>query len=168
MAELWDAYYLDGTKAGFDLVRGRHLECQGVYHLVCQVIVRHTDGSFLLMQRDWNKEGWPGMWECTAGGSALKGEDRMQCARRELEEETGLIAGEMQELGRTVYERSHSIVYDFLCVLDCDKSSIRLQEGETIAHKWLPPEEFRAFLQGGEIVRSNAARMEGYAERIFP
>ena len=33
---------------------------------------------------------------------------------------------------------------DYLCVTDVDKDSIVLQEGETIAFKWIVPDELRA------------------------
>ena len=38
-----------------------------MYHLVCEVIVKHTDGTYLLMQRDKNKH-YGEYWEATAGG----------------------------------------------------------------------------------------------------
>ena len=72
--ELWDALYKDGTLAGRDLVRGEPVP-EGLYHLVCEILVRHTDGTYLMMRRNLEKEGYPGYWETTAGGSALKGED---------------------------------------------------------------------------------------------
>lgn len=43
--ELWDAYNEAGEKLGFDLVRGQKIP-DGVYHLVCEVVVRGTDGDF--------------------------------------------------------------------------------------------------------------------------
>lgn len=52
--EIWDAYLEDGALAGCDLIRGSQIPF-GLFHLVCEVIVRHKDGSYLLMQRDYNK-----------------------------------------------------------------------------------------------------------------
>ncbi|MBR1559932.1 MAG: NUDIX hydrolase [Clostridia bacterium] len=132
--EVWDAY-----NSGFEkiewmtLIRGEAIP-DGVYHLVSDVIVKHADGSYLLMQRDSRKR-FGGMWEATAGGSALKGETPLACAVRELWEETGIGSEELVEVGRVV---SHDTIYvEFLCVTDCDKSSIVLQEGETSAYKWV-------------------------------
>ena len=90
--ELWDAYYQDGTPANQTLVRGEPIP-EGLYHLVADVLVRHVDGTFLLMKRDPNKPTWPGVFEATAGGSALKGETPLEAARRELAEETGITRG---------------------------------------------------------------------------
>lgn len=88
--EIWDGYYKDGTLANIDLVRGKPIP-DGLYHLVCEVLVRHTDGDYLLMQRDLKKDIYPGFYEATAGGSALKGENKLDCIKRELFEETGIV-----------------------------------------------------------------------------
>ena len=86
--EIWDAYDEKLNKIeGMTLVRGEEVP-DGVFHLVCEIIVKHADGTYLLMQRDPGKH-LGGMWEATAGGSALQGEDPMTCALRELSEETG-------------------------------------------------------------------------------
>lgn len=47
--ELWDAYDRELNKLGVTLVRGEEVP-DGMYHLVSEVIVKHTDGEFLLMQ----------------------------------------------------------------------------------------------------------------------
>lgn len=55
MTELWDAY--DNTFHKIEsmtLLRGAPLP-DGIYHLVCDIIVKHIDGSYLLMQRDYRK-----------------------------------------------------------------------------------------------------------------
>ena len=68
--ELWDAYKDDFTKInGMILERGKSIP-RGAYHLACDIIVRHTDGSYLLMQRSYEKH-LGGLWEATAGGSAI-------------------------------------------------------------------------------------------------
>ena len=89
--ELWDAYDKDSRKIqGITLIRGEAIP-EGTFHLVCDVIVRHTDGSYLLMQRDKRKH-FGGMWEGTAGGSAIQNESPLECAARELQEETGITS----------------------------------------------------------------------------
>ena len=44
MSELWDAYTREGEKTGEILVRDEPIPA-GRYHLVSEVLVRHTDGS---------------------------------------------------------------------------------------------------------------------------
>ena len=55
--EIWDAYDSDyNIIDGMTLIRGEESSIpDGVYHLVCHVLVKHTDGTFLLMQRDPRK-----------------------------------------------------------------------------------------------------------------
>ena len=132
--ELWDAYDKDFRKIqGITLIRGEAIP-EGIFHLVCDVIVRHADGSYLLMQRDKRKH-FGGMWEATAGGSAIQNESPLECAARELQEETGITSDYLVEVGRV---RSRDTIYvEYLCVTDCKKDSVTLQEGETSAYKWV-------------------------------
>lgn len=91
MLELWDAYDSSFNKLeNITLVRGKKIP-DDLYHLVCEIIVRHTDDTYLLMQRDYRKH-LGGMWELTSGGSAIQGENQLECAIRELKEETGIEA----------------------------------------------------------------------------
>ena len=138
--EKWDAYDAQLNKIeGVTLVRGEQIP-DGAYHLVCNVLVRHVDGTILIMQRDFKKH-FGGMWEATAGGSALKGETPLDCAKRELYEETGIVAQELTEIGRAIVEERHAIFVQFVCVTGCKKDEITLQQGETIAYKWVTQSE---------------------------
>ncbi len=113
MAELWDAYNKNFNKIeNKTLIRGESIP-DGAYHLVSEIVVKHTDGSYLLMQRDFRKHHG-GKWELTAGGSALQGEDELEAAVRELKEETSL-SGEMKEIGRAVRHDHHSFYVVYLC-----------------------------------------------------
>ena len=141
--ELWDAYDDKFNKIeGVTLVRGEEAKIEpGVYHLVCDILVKHVDGTYLLMQRDPRK-AYANMWEATAGGSALQGETPLECAIRELREETGIVSDDLKEVGRVVSPQTHSVYVEFLCETDCDKESIILQEGETVAYRWITRQEF--------------------------
>ena len=140
--ELWDAYNRDFKKIqGVTLVRGEAIP-EGFFHLVCDIIVRHSNGSYLIMQRDRRKH-FGGMWEATAGGSALQGEDPLTCACRELHEETGIASDNLIEIGRVIHYRHQSLYVDYLCVTDIDENDIVLQEGETTAYKWITADELR-------------------------
>ena len=134
--EIWDAYDEKfNLIEGVTLTRGEKIS-DGVYHLVCDIIVRHTDGDYLIMQRDARKH-YGGMWEATAGGSALAGESPLQCAIRELFEETGIRVNTLTEVSRVVDNECHSAYVEYLCVTDCDKDSVKLQDGETSDFRWV-------------------------------
>ena len=140
--EIWDAYNSDFEIIdGMTLIRGEEGQIpDGVYHLVCHILVKHHDGTFLIMQRDMRKP-YPGMWEATAGGSALIGETPLECAFRELREETGINASELTEIKRFAWDPTHSYYVEYLCETECEKDSILLQEGETIAYRWVEADE---------------------------
>jgi len=42
--EIWDAYTREGKPTGKTLVRGEAIS-DGLYHMVCEVLVRHKDGD---------------------------------------------------------------------------------------------------------------------------
>ena len=142
--ELWDAYNSNFEKIeGLTLIREEQDKIpQGVYHLVCEILVRHTDGTYLLMKRDPTKPLFPNMWEATAGGSALKGESPVEGAMRELREETGIEAETLEQLDWSLGKTC--IHCRYLCVTNCAKDSIKLQEGETCDYRWVSAEEVLA------------------------
>ena len=159
--EIWDAYDKDFNKiSNMMLIREEPIP-DGLFHLVSDIIVKHNDGSYLLMQRDKRKH-FGGMWEATAGGSALRGETSLECAVRELREETGIESDHLTEIGRV---RSHNTLYvEFLCVTDCKKDSIILQDGETIAYKWVSRNELIS-MKESELVTE---RMQKFMEELQP
>lgn len=136
MDEFWDAYDEHFRKIEHSVLKRGDPIPDGMYHLVTDVVVKHQDGTFLLMQRDLSKH-LGGFWELTAGGSAIQGEEPDICAVRELQEETGILACALQELGRTVCESRHTIYVEYLCDTDCRKDSVVLQKGETIGYRWV-------------------------------
>ena len=161
--EIWDAYLPNGTLAGCDLVRGEPIP-NGLYHLVSEIVVRHIDGDYLLMQRDPRKSKYGGFFEATAGGSALKGEDADCCARRELREETGIDAGTLTNIGHFV---SHNTIYEtFLCITDCGKKSVKLQEGETVSYKWISEAEFIDFVNSDAMIDVQYQRYLPYLKQM--
>ncbi len=129
--EILDGYFKDGTLANIDLIRGRVIP-NGIYHLVCEVLVQHTDGDYLLMKRDLSKPSYGGYYEATAGGSALKGEDKITCIKRELFQTT---LKNFRELEIFISDDDNYIFYTFSCATDWDKTSVKLQDGEIISYK---------------------------------
>ena len=149
--ELWDAYDETGRKiAGVSLVRGQPVP-EGMYHLVCEILVRHRDGEYLLMQRDPRK-AHGGMWEASAGGSVLQNETAPEAARRELKEETGIDAEDLQERGRIFSSESRTIYAEFFCLTGGPKDGIVLQEGETVDYRWVSREELQSMIDSGLVV----------------
>ena len=125
-----------------------------------EILVRRVDGDYLLTRRDIRKNNYGGWYEATAGGAALKGENKVSCAIRELLEETGITSGDFKEIGH--YTSNDTIYYSFLCVTDCDKASVSIQEGETMSYKWIHENDFIAFVNSSEMIDSQRARYHNY------
>lgn len=82
-------YDINRNKTDRTWVRGKELK-SGDFHLVVHVCIFNSNGEMLIQQRQSFKEGWPNLWDLTAGGSALAGDTSQTAAERELYEEIGL------------------------------------------------------------------------------
>ena len=148
--EIWDGYLADGALAGIDLVRGEPIP-EGIYFMTVEILVRHTDGDYLLMMRDPTKPAFPGYLEATAGGAAQKGEDPLTAAIRELREETGICKSETDfEYLTTTYD-TH-LFFDHYCVkAKVPLEQIVLQPGETDDAKWVTFDEVHRIIARKEM-----------------
>ena len=161
--ELWDAYDENfNIIENITLVRGEEEKIsEGIFHLVVDILVKHKDGTYLLMQRDSNKS-YGSMWEATAGGSVLKGESAYDAAFRELKEETGIVAEKLVEVGRVVKPENGSAYVEYVCETDCNKDSIVLQEGETVAYRWVDRDTL-IHMDGKELL---TYRVKGFLKEL--
>ena len=165
--EIWDLYDEQGRKTGETWERTRMREIpEGRYHLVCDVLIRHRDGTFLLTLRDDRKEVFPGCWEASAGGSALAVENPEEAARREMREETGLEAEMLELIGITRNPKTRSVVYAYLAVVDCAKDAVRLQEGETADYQWTEPEAFLGLIPREPVLVKQYPRYKPYLDQL--
>ena len=155
--EIWDAYDSEKQKLSIDLVR-EEIVPAGMYHIAVHIVVKNRNGSYLAMQRDFNKPGFPGLFEVSAGGSILKGETDSEGAIRELFEETGIKVDDLVILDE-LHEVRHPCIYEvFLADVDVDEDAIILQEGETVGYKWVAQREIYEFVNSEMHVGSNARK----------
>lgn len=159
--EIWDGYNKNGKILNYDLIRGQSIP-KGMFHLASEIIVKHKDGDYLLTQRSFEKSNYPGSYEATAGGAVQKGECPYEAAIRELKEETGIEAEKLDLLYKHIDK--NVIYYGYLCETDCDKTSITLQEGETISYIWLDTKKFLNFSEDERYVQVYRKRQKEYLE----
>jgi len=161
--ELWDAYDESEKLLGIDLIRGKPIP-SGVYHLGVSVLVRHVDGDYLLTQRCLTKSSWSGYWEPSAGGYAQKGDTPLMAAIREVEEETGLVVKNPVLIDKRTH---HAMIhYYYIAKTDCDKTAVKLLEGETIDYKWVDIQGLIDILELGTIIPFQVECLAKYVENL--
>lgn len=111
---------------------------EGSHNYIVCVFTLNSKGEILLTRRAMNKS-WPGFWENTAG-ACLSGEDPRESARRELEEETGILADpdDLVFLGKLPSINGQHLLHAFFLHRDLPIEEVRLQKGETMDAKWVP------------------------------
>ena len=167
--EIWDLYNREGEKTGqtWERTFGGYKQIpEGCYHMVVDILVQHVDGSFLLTKRDMRKDVYPGYWEASAGGSALMGEEPLEAAKRELFEETGLSALNMKLVSHTFRDPSHSMFYSYLAVVDANKDSVVLQEGETVEYKWVDDRGLIEYVESDNAMKAHNDRFKDVIDGI--
>ena len=165
--EIWDLYDEQGRKTGETWERSRAMEIpEGRYHIVCDILIRHQDGDFLLTLRDPEKDIYPGCLEASAGGSALAGETPEDAACREMLEETGLTADQLELIGITFKPQSRSVVYAYLAIVKCEKDSVRLQPGETVDYQWVDVPTFLRLIRKEPVLKVQYPRYKPYLDTL--
>ena len=169
--EIWDLYNRDGNRTGETWERqfGNYKQIpDGRYHMVVDILVQHVDGTYLLTKRDESKDVYPGYWEASAGGSALAGESPLECAKRELFEETGIKAEEkdFRFISHTHRDTSHSMFYSYLVVTDCEKDSVVLQASETVDYKWVDKEGLFEYVDSNLAIKTHNDRYKEFFEKL--
>ena len=81
------------------IVQGRRMVRESVIHPGAAVIVPVLDRSRLIFVRQYRRSVDKTLLELPAG-TLEPGEPEIRCARRELEEETGWVAGRLRRIGR--------------------------------------------------------------------
>jgi isopentenyldiphosphate isomerase len=75
--------------------------CHGnpsLIHRSVHVLVVNSAGSLLLQKRSLRKDTQPGKWDTSVGGHVGFGQSYEEAARREAEEELGLVLGTLEYL----------------------------------------------------------------------
>ena len=149
--ECFDLYDVNRNRTGKVLERGNKVP-EGFYMLVVHVCIFGSDGRMLIQKRLPNKSGWSGMWDITAGGSALAGDSSQQAASRELLEEVGIdYSLEGMRPAMTIYfDGGFNDIYTVN--MDVDIDSLKLQPTEVEQVRWATEEEILEMLKQKEFV----------------
>lgn len=149
--EIWDVYDADRRLTGRTMVRGEAFR-PGEYHLVVHICIFNAAGQLLIQQRQPFKEGFPGMWDVTVGGSAVAGDTSSRAAEREVEEEIGLKINLQGILPRFSVNFPEGFDDFYILEQEVDIASLTLQESEVAQVRWASREEVLEMAQNGTFV----------------
>jgi isopentenyldiphosphate isomerase len=158
--ELWNIY--DQYRNMTDRIHERGQEMKaGDYHLVVHVWIVNDDGQFLIQRRQPWKIGFPNMWDCSAAGSAVIGDDSEQAAIREVKEEIGIDL-DIQK-GERIFTVRFSQGFDDIWLVRQNVAieELQLQEEEVAEARWASEEEIKEMVKNGEFIPFN------YFDQLF-
>jgi len=135
-----------------DLVTGQAPKAavhdQGLRHRVAAVLLQREDGKYLIPTASWIKTE-AGLLYHSAAGHVLTGESYADSAARELLEETGVAAQDLEYLGAFWFEKEYPSRKEKECfrvyraAYRKSMGPVRMNE-EQIHEKWLSVEELAA------------------------
>lgn len=153
--EIFDIVDEYGNPTGGTIERG-HAHKEGVRHRTAHIwIAREVNGRWqvLLQKRAQTKDSFPGRYDTSSAGHIQAGDEPLESAIRELQEELGITATseELKYAGtfNIKYEKEFhdklfkdneiAFVYVYLSKIDID--DIRVQEEELECVEWFDLEE---------------------------
>ncbi|ADM99287.1 predicted NUDIX hydrolase [Dickeya dadantii 3937] len=121
----------------------QQMRAQHLRHRATYIVVHDGMGKILVQRRTETKDFYPGWLDATAGGVVQSGENLLESARREAEEELGIAGVPFAEHGLFYYESDDCRVWGalFSCVMH---GPFALQAEEIDEVSWLTPEEITA------------------------
>ena len=149
--ELWDLYNLDREKTGVTMSRGEK-QPDGTYRIVVHICVFNDKGEMLVQHRQPFKSGWPNLWDLSAGGCSVSGENSRRAAERELFEELGIKMS--FESSDPILSVHFGKVFDDYYVVkrNLDFSELTLQKEEVQGVAWASLDEIKSMIERGEFV----------------
>lgn len=141
MLEYSDLYNNNREKTGKLHQRGMPIE-EGLYNIVVNVWIVNSKNEVLLAQRSIKKDLWGGLWECSASGAVLAGEDSLQGALRETEEEIGVTLLPSEAVLLESIIREDNFRDSFLFKKDIYIENLKLDSEEVADAKWVTEQEY--------------------------
>lgn len=149
--ELWDVYDVNRHKTDRTMVRGSAFR-EGDYHLVVHICIFNSQGEMLIQQRQSFKEGWPNLWDITAGGSAVIGDSSQSAIERELMEELGISINLQGVRPKLTINFDSGFDDVYLVEKEVRLEDLKLQYEEVQNVKWASKEEIIQMIENGKFI----------------
>ncbi|MBQ9112399.1 MAG: NUDIX domain-containing protein [Clostridia bacterium] len=149
--ELWDIYDENRNLKPCTMVRGEPIK-DGDYHLTVHICVFNSRAEMLIQKRQPFKDGFPGMWDVTVGGSAVHGDNGRQAAERELFEEVGIRHDFSGVQPHLTINTPHGFNDIFIIEKDVDADSLSLQYEEVERVMWATEEQILSMIEDGTFI----------------
>jgi isopentenyldiphosphate isomerase len=120
-------------------------------HSATAVLVRDAARRIYVHRRSDSKDWAPGRWDVAAGGVIVVGEEPLASARRELEEELGIVTDTLLELGTHLYEDDTTRCFEHAYEAVWD-GPVRHQPEEVAEGRWVAASELAAMLSDPAIL----------------
>ena len=149
--EIFDLYDRNRQRSGMTMARGTAM-LPGTYRLVVHVCLFNREGRLLIQQRQPFKNKWAGLWDLSAAGSAVAGEDSHSAAERETLEELNLKIdlSDTQPSLTVHWARGFDDIY--LLTLDHEPNDLRLQEEEVRDVRWASLSDTLEMIDDGSFI----------------
>lgn len=142
---------LDENGNQLGLVKTREeVHSKGFWHKVVHIWIINSEGKLLLQKRSAEKKTNPNMWTTSVSGHLSAGDNSIDGAVREIDEEIGLKANkdELKYLFTVSEEKIKSEIINrelidvYLLRKDVNIKDLKLQEEEVSDIKWVTLSEF--------------------------
>ncbi len=115
------------------------IHAKGLMHRAVHILLFNSKGELFLQKRSMSKDEQPGKWDSSAAGHVDSGEAYVDCARREIAEELGIVAEQPMEVlfklpASVLTGNEHCMVYRYIF-----DGPMVLQAEEIDDGQWLPP-----------------------------
>ena len=144
--------------APYDDVYARRLN-----HRIVHVLIFNEKGEIFLQMRSAKKNFCPGHWVTSAGGHVQQGETYEQAAKRELEEELGLVAP-LTLINESPYD--HYKMRKFLQVFRAvSEGPFNLNLEEVAGGRWFSVADARDMVKKNQLIHPELAHV---IEKLYP
>jgi len=135
-------------------------------HRGVNIILLNSKNEIYVHQRSFDKKAYPGYWAIFFGGFVDSGENHEEAALRELEEESGIKADNLEFLKYFRYQTKNDDWFGKLYKLISDKP-VKIQEEEIEKGFFIHLSKLDDFIKNNKLEPSNKYMYDDFKELII-